>query len=99
MPTLNDILIMLPEFYLVAAVCLLLLLDAFMKPAQRPQLHWIAIVVLLVGIYLVVAGQPPETVSAFGGMFIRDHVAEILKVFALGTAWRLVGARRDSSEG
>jgi hypothetical protein len=32
MPNLNDILIMLPEFYLVAAACLLLLLDAFMKP-------------------------------------------------------------------
>ena len=34
MPTLNDILILLPEFYLVAAACLLLLLDAFMKAEQ-----------------------------------------------------------------
>ena len=47
MPTLNDILIMLPEFYLVAAACLLLLLDAFMKPEQRPVLHWLSIAVLL----------------------------------------------------
>jgi NADH-quinone oxidoreductase subunit N len=31
MPNLNDILIMLPELYLVVAACLLLLLDAFMK--------------------------------------------------------------------
>jgi NADH-quinone oxidoreductase subunit N len=28
----NDILVLLPELYLVAAVCLLLLLDAFMRP-------------------------------------------------------------------
>lgn len=85
MPTLNDILIMLPEFYLVAAACLLLLLDAFMKPAQRPLLHWLSIGVLLVGIYLVIAGQPEQAVTAFGGMFVRDDAAEILKVFALGT--------------
>jgi len=85
MPNLNDILIMLPEFYLVAAACLLLLLDAFMKPEQRPLLHWISIAVLLVAIYMLVAGQPEQAVTAFNGMFVRDDVAEILKVFALGT--------------
>ncbi|MCX7512443.1 NADH-quinone oxidoreductase subunit NuoN [Frateuria sp. STR12] len=83
MPTFNDILIMLPEFYLVAAACLLLLLDAWMKPAQRNILHWVSVLVLLVGIYLVVAGQPDAPVSAFGGMFVRDATAEILKVFML----------------
>ncbi len=85
MPTLNDILIMLPEFYLVAAACLLLLLDAFMKPEQRPVLHWLSIAVLLVAAYLLVMGQPPQSVTAFGGMFIRDETSEILKVFALLT--------------
>ncbi|MEW9572493.1 NADH-quinone oxidoreductase subunit NuoN [Rhodanobacter sp. Si-c] len=83
MPTFNDILVLLPEFYLVAAACLLLLLDAFMKPEQRGTLHWISIVVLLVATYLVIAGQPDVTVTAFGGMFIRDQTSEILKVFAL----------------
>ena len=90
MPNINDILIMLPEFYLVAAACLLLLLDAFMKPAQRPMLHWISIIVLLVAMYLVIVGQPPQTVTAFGGMFVRDNVSEILKVFALGTTAMLM---------
>ena len=85
MPTLTDILIMLPEFYLVAAACVLLLADAFMQPAQRPYLHWISIALLLFTIYLVIAGQPPQTVTAFGGMFVRDRVSEILKVFALLT--------------
>lgn len=83
MPTINDILILLPEFYLVAAACLLMLLDAWMKPEQRGALHWISIVVLLVAIYLVIAGQPDGTVTAFNGMFVRDGVSEILKVFAL----------------
>jgi NADH-quinone oxidoreductase subunit N len=84
MPTFNDILIMVPEFYLVAAACVLLLADAFLPSQQRgPTLHWASIFVLAAGIYLVVAHQPDGAVTAFNGMFIRDGVAEILKVFAL----------------
>ncbi|MDE1892948.1 MAG: NADH-quinone oxidoreductase subunit NuoN [Pseudomonadota bacterium] len=94
MPNINDILIMLPEFYLVAAACLLLLMDAFMKPAQRPLLHWVSIIVLLVAMYLVIVGQPPQTVTAFAGMFVRDGVSEVLKVFTLGvTAMLMVYSR------
>jgi NADH-quinone oxidoreductase subunit N len=81
----NDILILLPEFYLVAAACLLLLLDAFMKPEQRPVLHWLAIAVLAVAMYMVIGAAPPVALSAFHGMFLRDGVATILKVFALLT--------------
>src|ERR1700761_5284124 len=83
LPNINDILILLPEAYLTVAACLLLLIDAFMKPSQRGTLHWMSIAVLLVGIYLVVAQQPDVSVTAFSGMFIRDRVSEILKVFAL----------------
>ena len=84
MPTFNDILIMMPEFYLVAAACVLLLADAFLPASQRGiTLHWASIFVLAAGIYLVIAHQPDGAVTAFNGMFIRDGVAEILKVFAL----------------
>ena len=85
MPSITDILIMLPEAYLVVAVCALLLLDAFLKPSQQGIVHWLAILVLLVTAYLVVADQPDTTVTAFSGMFVRDHVAEILKLFSLLT--------------
>lgn len=83
MPNLNDIIIMRPEFFLVAAACVLLLADAFMKPAERPYLHWLSIGVLAVTIYLVLAFQPAGPVTAFHGMFIFDGVSEILKVFSL----------------
>ena len=83
MPTFNDILVLLPEFYLVAAACVLLLADAFMKPEQRWSLHWLSIFVVLLAGFMVIAGQPDVTVTAFGDMFIRDQTSEILKVFAL----------------
>lgn len=83
MPNINDILIMLPEFFLVAAACVLLLADAFMKPAERIYLHWLSIGVLVVTGYLVLRYQPASPVTAFHGMFIRDGLSEILKLFAL----------------
>src|SRR5690348_2034498 len=90
----NDLLVMLPELYLTGAACLLLLVDAFLKDEQRDATHWMAIVVLLVGVYLVIFGQPPGTATAFGGMFVRDAMAEILKIFVLGaTAIVFVCAR------
>ena len=83
MPTINDILIMLPEFFLVTAACVLLLADAFMKPAERVYLHWLSIGVLVVTGYLVLRYQPGGAVTAFNGMFIRDGLGTILKLFAL----------------
>jgi len=82
MPNINDILIMLPEFFLVTAACILLLADAFIKPTQRAFLHWASIGVLILTGYFVLQ-HPAGAVTAFNGMFIRDGVAEIIKIFAL----------------
>jgi len=79
----NDLLVMLPEIYLAGAACLLLLVDVFLREEQRGAIHWMAIAVLLVGIYLLIFGQPLGTATAFGGMFVRDSMAEILKIFVL----------------
>ncbi|QDE40139.1 NADH-quinone oxidoreductase subunit NuoN [Luteibacter pinisoli] len=83
MPGINDILILLPEVYLTVAACVLLLVDAFLKPDQKGAVHWLSVLVLVVGAYLVVSGQPDGSVTAFSGMFVRDGVAEVLKVFSL----------------
>jgi len=80
----KDLLVMLPEIYMAGAACLLLLIDAFLSDEQRGATHWMAVLVLVVAIYLVTFGQPPGTATAFGGMFVRDSMAEILKVFLLG---------------
>jgi NADH-quinone oxidoreductase subunit N len=79
----NDLLVMVPELYLTVAACLVLLFDVFLKDEQRDATHWLAIIVLLGAIFLVIHGQAPDTVTAFGGMFVRDHMAEILKVTVL----------------
>ncbi|UPG84452.1 NADH-quinone oxidoreductase subunit NuoN [Luteibacter aegosomatis] len=84
MPGINDILILLPEVYLTIAACVLLLLDAYLKPSQKGAVHWLSILVVLVGAYLVVSGQQAgSSTAAFSGMFIRDGVSTVLKLFSL----------------
>lgn len=83
MISLTDILTLLPESFLTLAICGLLLLDLFLKPSQRSVTHYGAILVLAVTGWLVLQhyGEP----RAFGGMFVRDQMACVLKVFVLLT--------------
>jgi NADH-quinone oxidoreductase subunit N len=83
MPNLNDILTLLPEAYLTGAICVLLLLDAFISERQRAAVHWLTLLVLGVTALLVISGQMQGTASAFGGMYLRDPLAEILKLAAI----------------
>ncbi|UXI69740.1 NADH-quinone oxidoreductase subunit NuoN [Tahibacter amnicola] len=94
MISLTDILTLLPECFLTGAICVLLLLDVFLKPSQRDVTHYFSIAILAVTAWLVLSGPGAVTVTAgaaksvtaFGGMFIRDGMADALKLFALLTS-------------
>ncbi len=43
MISLNDLLVLVPELFLTAAACLVLLFDVFIKDDQRDATHWMAI--------------------------------------------------------
>ena len=77
MPTINDVLTLVPEFYLVAVTCVLLLVDAF-APGRRNLVPWLSIVFVLFAIVLVVQGQPERAVTAFNGSVVRDGVSATL---------------------
>jgi NADH-quinone oxidoreductase subunit N len=80
----HDIVLLLPEDFLLGATCAILLVDLFLKPAQRAITHWLSIAALLVTMALILADTDPATI-AFGGMYVHDGIAAVLKVFILGT--------------
>src|SRR4051812_930404 len=89
----HDLMVLLPEDFLLGATCAILLIDLFIKPAQRGITHWLSIATLLVTAALVLVDKDPATV-AFSGAYIHDGVAAVLKVFILGvTAAVLVFAK------
>lgn len=83
MISLNDILTLLPESFLTLAICALLLLDLFLKPTQRSVTHYLSIAVLAATGWLLLQGFGEPL--AFGGMFVRDGIAVVLKIFVLLT--------------
>ncbi len=83
MPNLTDVLTILPELYLLAATCVLLLMDVFLREDQKGLTHWLAIAIAVVGIWLVIGNGHNDVASAFGGMYLNDGMATVLKVFIL----------------
>ena len=79
----HDLLLLLPESFLTAAICVLLVLDLFVKQSRRSLTHYLSILALAVTGWLVLCGPGAEGGSAFGGMFLRDSMATTLKLFVL----------------
>jgi NADH-quinone oxidoreductase subunit N len=79
----HDIALLMPENFLLGAICVILFVDLFLKQSQRNITHWLSIATLLVTMIIVLTDRNPPA-SAFNGMYIHDGIASILKVFILG---------------
>ncbi|HEY0232585.1 MAG TPA: NADH-quinone oxidoreductase subunit NuoN [Dokdonella sp.] len=81
----QDLLTLLPELFLLGATCAILLIDLFLKPAQRDVTHWLSLLAVVVTGILVWCGAPADgqSVAAFNDMFLRDGMATVLKIFIL----------------
>lgn len=81
--SLSELAPLLPEIFVLSAACLLLLLDLFISDARRGLTHFLSLLVLVAAVILTLRGgvATGESVTAFNGMFVRDGVADLLKVF------------------
>ena len=94
LPTAADLAPILPEIVLCGAAFGLLLADLFVDARRRGLIHFLALLALLVTALLVGRGLLAEPVSAFGGMFVRDTLADVLKIAMCGvTGLTLMYAR------
>jgi NADH-quinone oxidoreductase subunit N len=75
----------LPEIFLSAAACLILMLDLLLKDAQRRWTGALAVLSLLMTAVLVVMQPLSVKVVALGGLFELDRMAQVLKVVTLLT--------------
>ncbi len=71
----------LPEIYLTAAICVVLLVDVFAGAAARRITPTLTLTVLAIGAGLTLAYSPTETpVRLFSGMYVSDSLAILLKM-------------------
>jgi NADH-quinone oxidoreductase subunit N len=81
--TAADLLPLLPELVLVGAAFALLMLDLFLDDRRRIVTHVLSIATLLI-VAAMVAGGIGGQGTVLGGMFVRDTMADVLKVAICG---------------
>ncbi|QNU13970.1 NADH-quinone oxidoreductase subunit NuoN [Thermomonas sp. XSG] len=83
MPAATELLPLIPELVLVGAAFALLMLDLFLKDSQRVVTHVLSIATLALVGGLIAAGVGVgvgEDTAVLNGMFVRDTMADVLKV-------------------
>ena len=75
-----DLLPALPEIVLLGMMCLVLVVDLFLPQEKRGFTLFLAVATLLLTITAVVMVAPAGSVSTFGGSFVLDQLAVVLKI-------------------
>ena len=78
-----DILLALPEIFLLSMISLVLIVDLFLKDESRGGTYILAIISLLGTAFFVYNGFSTETVKGFSNSFVVDPFASILKIIML----------------
>ncbi len=69
------------EMYLVAAICVLLLVDVFPGQTRRGLTPTLTLIALAIGAALTVTyANVPERIILFDGMYVADQLAYVLKL-------------------
>jgi len=75
-----DLMPALPEMVMLAMTCLVLVVDLFVPQEKRGFTLLLSVVTLLLTICAVVLVAPATEISSFGGSFVLDQLAVVLKI-------------------
>ena len=70
----------LPEIVLLALICVVLLVDVFLKQEHRYVTYVLSLFTILATLFAVCVASNPTTDLTFGGSYIRDSMGDILKI-------------------
>lgn len=73
------------EMFLIAAICVVLLVDVFLSDRRRWITYALSLLALLGCAWMTLSYGVNERVHAFGGMFVADPMGDLLKLFSYGT--------------
>ena len=85
----------LPEIVLLVMGCVLLVVDVLLPDEKRGFTYVLAQLSLLLTLMLVVADPAQAPVRAFHDMFVRDGMADVLKLFILVIGFAVFVYSRD----
>ena len=75
-----DLLPVLPEMVMLGMTCLVLVVDLYLPQEKRGFTLLLSIVTLVLAIFAVMVVAPTSSVTTFGGSFVLDQLAVVLKI-------------------
>ncbi len=69
--SIHDLVLLLPEDFLLGAICVILFVDLFLKSPQRIVTHWLSLIAVVATIGILLVDHDPQT-TAFNGAYIHD---------------------------
>ena len=80
----------LPEMTLLAAACIVLVVDLFLPDSRRAWGYWLTQTGLLVAAWFALMVFHEEPAHALGKMFVADALADVLRFFSYVSVWLLL---------
>ncbi len=84
LPAAQDFVLLIPELFLLGMICLLLIIDVFLRDDQREATYWLSQITLVITGLLVWFFAPPVRSIGFSGTFVADAFSVMLEIFVLG---------------
>jgi NADH-quinone oxidoreductase subunit N len=82
----EQMLLAAPELWVLLMACVILCVDVFLRESRRGIIHMLAILTLLFAAIITMRGDylvdGARAVTAFNDTFVRDAMADVLKLFA-----------------
>jgi len=75
-----DFMLAMPEIFLLSMVCIIMLIDLFLKDDSRGATYVLSLIALIATAFLLFSNYSTETLTTFNGSFILDPMASILKI-------------------
>lgn len=90
-----DLMPALPEMVMLAMTCLVLVVDLFLPQEKRGLTLLLSVLTLMLAIGAVMLVAPITEVSSFGGSFVLDQLAVVLKIAVCGISILVFVYSRD----
>jgi NADH-quinone oxidoreductase subunit N len=85
----SEFLVAAPEIWILVMACVVLCTDVFLRPERRGIIHMLSILALLFAAIITLRGDYHAdgvwAVTAFSDTFVRDPMADVLKLFSYVT--------------
>ena len=73
-----------PEITLLTLICVVLIVDLFLKDSQRVATVWLSIASLVITAWALLATGPETPVIIFDGSYVSDALSQVMKLAAIG---------------